>query len=453
MSEMIQPQFLSGATADFAEEPDVDLLARWDRHHAWWSGRSAAGLDPYSRRTLSRIGPTCRAAAWEGALYQGVNFGSQDYLNLASHPEICAAAKAAVDALGVHSAGSAALMGNTALSVELEERLAAFLGYRACTVFPTGWGAGYGAIRTLVRPGDHVLIDVLAHACLQEGARNSGAQVHSFPHLSNAAVERRLARIRRDEPGAGILVVTETVFSMDSDVPDIAGLQAICRRFGATLLVDVAHDLGAIAPHGGGHLELQGVLGQVDVVMGSFSKTFASNGGFVASNAPGLKLALRSVAGPFTFTNALSPVQAAIILKALDIVTSPEGAERRERLMANILHMRAGLAAAGFTPMGQPSAIVPVILGDSALSRLMTRHALEAGGIVNLVEFPAVSRNTCRWRIQVMAEHTPQQVDLFVKIASAARDEAHASLEALRAGDALPRPAAGLSMAEATPGD
>ena len=419
-------------TADFVDEGEPDLLARWNRHQAWWDGRHVSGLDPYSKYTRSRIAPTCKAAARGGTLYSGVNFGSQEYLGLASHPEVCEAAKATIEAYGVHSAGSAALMGNTALSVELERRLASFLKCADCTVFPTGWGAGYGAIRTLVRPGDHVLIDVLAHACLQEGARNATGNVHVFPHLSNEAVQRRLERIRREQPMAGILVVTETVFSMDSDVPEIRGLQALCHHHGATLLVDVAHDLGAIAPNGHGYLELQGLVGQIDVVMGSFSKTFASNGGFVASNAPGLKLALRYFAGPLTFTNALSPVQAATVMKALDIITSPEGTERRERLMENILRMRAGLAEAGFRLLGQPSAIVPVILGDSALSRLMTRYALNAGGIVNLVEYPAVSRNTCRWRIQVMADHTAAQIDLFIRIACAAREQAAAHVEFLR---------------------
>ncbi len=112
----------------------------------------------------------------------------------------------------------------------LEERLAAFLGYADCTLFPTGWGAGYGVIKALVTEQDHVLIDVLAHACLQEGARNATSKVHHFPHLSNDGVRRRLERIRQEDPQAGILVVTETVFSMDSDVPDIGGLQALCNR-------------------------------------------------------------------------------------------------------------------------------------------------------------------------------------------------------------------------------
>jgi glycine C-acetyltransferase len=454
MFDMVPPEFLTGATADFIDAEEPDLLARWDKHHAWWSGRLAHGLDPYSRRTTSRIGTQCRAEGRDGQVYSGVNFASQDYLSLASHPLICEAAKSAVETHGVHSAGSAALMGSTTLSMELEKRLARFLGYADCTVFPTGWGAGYGAIRTLARQGDHILIDVLAHACLQEGARNAGAQLHTFPHLSHEAVERRLTRIRREHPRAGILVVTETVFSMDSDVPEIAPLQALCRRFGATLLVDVAHDLGAIGPNGGGYLELQGLMGQVDVVMGSFSKSFASNGGFVASNAPGLKLALRVFAGPLTFTNALSPVQAAIVLKALDIITSPEGAARRGRLMENILQMRAGLEAEGFVPMGQPSAIIPVVLGESALSRVMTRNALQAGGIVNLVEFPAVSRNTCRWRIQVMADHTAAQIDRFLDIATAAREAAAAHIQFLREDQATPMPPPALPVyAEGLTGD
>lgn len=206
-------------------------------------------------------------------------------------------------------------------------------------------------------------------------------------------------------------------------------------------MVDVAHDLGCIGPTGRGILELQGMVGRIDLVMGSFSKTFASNGGFVATNNPALKLALRYNCGPLTFTNALSPIQAAVVLEALDIVRSPEGADRRESLMANILELRGSLGGAGFKLLGRPSAIVPVILGDSAASRLTTRYALAAGGIVNLVEHPAVSRNTCRWRLQVMADHKPRDIERFVRIAVDARKEAHAHLAFLSAEKAEAVPA------------
>lgn len=410
-----------GATTDFADLSTPNLLDRHSPLTDWFNARAAAGVDPYCRVTTHRIGPDVEALQRNGTRTAGVNFGSQDYLNLASAPQVVGAAHAAAEKWGVHSAGSASLMGLTGLTTELEARVAAFLGLKDATVFPTGWGAGYGVIKTLVTPRDHVVIDLLAHACLQEGARNATGNIHTFPHLSTDAVKRRLARIRRDAPSAGILVVSETVFSMDSDVPDVAALQQICREHGATLLVDVAHDLGAIGETGRGYLEIQGIVGKVDIVMGSFSKTFASNGGFVASNHPALKLALRSGCGPLTFTNSMSPIQAAVVLKCFDIVESAEGAQRRERLMDNILYMREQLETHEFRIPGQPSAIIPVFLGDNATSRLMTRYALENGAVVNLVEYPAVSRNTCRWRVQVMADHTKQHIDKFVQIAVAAR--------------------------------
>lgn len=412
-----------------------NLLDRWNPHQAWWDARLTAAVDPYCRATLGRIEPVAETRMRDGIVHGGVNFASQDYLSLAGHPAIAEAAKQAIDRWGVHSAGSPALMGNSSLSVELERRLADFLGYDDCTVFATGWAAGYGVIKTLVQPHDYIVIDGLAHASLQEGARNATRNVFSVPHLSNAAVARRLERLRRDRPGAGILVVTETVFSMDSDVPDIAGLVDICRRFGATLLVDAAHDLGAIGPTGRGFLECQGMVGRPDVLMGSFSKTFASNGGFVACSHPALKQALRSSCCPLTFSNALSPVQAAIVLKALDIVEADEGRQRRERLLANADRLRSRLRSAGFDVLGEPSAIVPVILGGTALSRLATRYALEVGALVNLVEHPAVSMNSCRWRLQVMADHTGGQLDEMACIAAMAREKA---ADDLQPSDAFP---------------
>ncbi|TXM66467.1 aminotransferase class I/II-fold pyridoxal phosphate-dependent enzyme [Methylobacterium sp. WL12] len=431
MFEHIGGEFLGGVTSDFTNEDGIDIIKRWDRYHAWLGGRLSHNIDPYSKFTSGSIATECSSGTRDGRSSNGVNFGSQEYLNLASHPKVHEAAKRAIDAYGVHSAGSAALMGNTKLSRELEDRLAGFLGYRDCTVFPTGWGAGYGAIKTLVRPDDHIVIDVFAHACLQEAAKNATSNIHPFPHLSNEGVRRRLQRIRRDNPNAGILVVTETLFSMDSDVPNISGLQAICREHNATLFVDVAHDLGAIGPTGRGFLEMQDMLGQPDILMGSFSKTFASNGGFVACNNPSLKLALRYNCGPLTFTNAMSPVQCAIVLKCIDIIESDEGAERRSLLMDNSTYMRSQLKEVGFKVLGQPSAVIPVILGGNGLSRLMTRYTFEAGGIMNLVEYPAVSKNTCRWRLQVMALHKREHVDHFIQLAVGARSKAEAHLATL----------------------
>lgn len=424
-------EWLTGTTADYRRESGRNLVARWDEHFDWVTSRYEAECEPYSKVTLDAISPQTRIHDHGGRPYNGINFASQEYLSLASHPRVKQAARDAIEHFGVHSAGSVALMGNTSESIALEREVADFLGVRDCTVFSTGWGAGYGLIKTLVRPGDHVVIDLLAHACLQEATRDSTANVHQFRHCSTEAVKSKLQRIRAKDPEAGILVVTETVFSMDSDVPDIPAVQALCREYGATLMLDVAHDLGAIGATGHGYLGTQGMLGEVDIVMGSFSKTFASNGGFVACNNPALKFALRYNCGPLTFTNAITPIAAAIVRQCLRIVRSEEGAQRRERLLANSQRLRSGLQAAGFEVLGQPSAIVPVILGGSALSRLMTKHCLRLGGIVNLVEYPAVSRNTCRWRLQVMTDHTPEQIDAFVAIAVQARALAQEELDVL----------------------
>ena len=435
---MISDPLRSSVTEQY-DPVGSNLLDRWNDHQSWWDERLASFVDPCCKTTLGRIGTECEMRTRDGRVHHGVNFASQDYLSLSSHPGIIDAARHAIDRFGVHSAGSPALMGNTAMSAALEERLAAFLGYGDCAVFATGWAAGYGVIKTLVRPEDCIVIDRLAHASLQEGARNATRNVFSVPHLSNSAVARRLERIRRDRPRAGILVVTETIFSMDSDIPDIAGLIEICRRWNATLMVDAAHDLGAIGPTGRGVLEHQAIVGKVDVLMGSFSKTFASNGGYVASNHPALKQALRSSCGPLTFSNAISPAQAAIVLKAIDIVDSVEGSDRRRRMLGNANRLRRGLDQAGFDVLGTPSAIVPTILGDSALSRLATRYALEGGALVNLAENPAVSLNTCRWRLQVMADHTAAQIDRMVEVAGSAREKAQLQLGAPRGDYALSR--------------
>jgi glycine C-acetyltransferase len=387
-----------------------------------------AGVDPYQKVTSGRI--TTETTGWmrDGKPFKGLNFASQDYLSLASHPHLVEAVVKTVRDCGVHSAGSSALMGNTEITERLERRLAEFLGYAECTVFPTGWTAGYGIVRLLAKPDDFVLIDILAHACLQEGANAASKNVSRFPHLSNTSVERRLKSIREKNPDAGILVVTETLFSMDSDVPNVAELQAICTAHGATLLVDCAHDLGAMGPTGRGMLEIQGMVGKVDVLMGSFSKTFASIGGFVATQHKGFKTVLRFCCGPQTFTNAMTPQQAAVILAAFDVVDSPEGDDRRTRLAANSVRMRESLARHGFELLGLPSSIVPAVLGESPLSRTMTKYAIEHGGIVNLVEYPAVSKNQCRWRLQIMADHTADQIDGFVEIAVEARTRASALL-------------------------
>jgi 7-keto-8-aminopelargonate synthetase-like enzyme len=324
----------------------------------------------------------------------------------------------------VHSAGSPALVGNTSYSVALERKIADFLKMEEAVLYPTGWAAGFGVIKGLVRSADHVVMDMLSHSCLQEGANAATHKIHLFRHLDNEYCRNILSKIRAKDKENGILVVTEGLFSMDSDTPDLAGLQALCHEFDATLVVDVAHDLGCLGEDGRGHIGIQNMLGKVDIVMGSFSKTFASNGGFVACKSRAVKEYLRFYSAPATFSNALSPVQAATILKAFHIVDSVEGRVERLALMANVLNLRHQLREAGLDYYGDPSAIVCVKMGTEGLARLVSKRLPELGLIANLVEFPAVPKGAARIRLQVMASHSEKNIADAVQILKTARQQA-----------------------------
>jgi glycine C-acetyltransferase len=415
---------LTGSARDFRDVSGPDIFTRVQGYADWQRGRLHNNLWPYSRATFSAPAPTCDIVDEAGQLVSGVNFSSQDYLNLSSHPYIKEAAVKAVYDHGVHSAGSAILLGNTKYSLDLEEAISDFLEYTHTTLFPTGWAAGYGVIKGLIRPKDHVIIDGLAHACLQEGAFSATPNVNICAHLNNRHVLRTLRKIRANDTENAILVVTEGLFSMDSDAPDLAELQELCHEYKATLLVDVAHDLGALGEDGRGQIGMQKLTGKIDIVMGSFSKTFASNGGFVCANASQLRQYLKAFAGPNTFSNALSPVQAAVVMRGFEIVRSAEGKQLRRSLLDAATYMRNKLVQHGFPPGGEPSAIVPVPLGEESFARLVSSRLPGRGVIANLVEFPAVAKGSARLRLQVMAKHTHRHVDRFVEGLEAAVTEA-----------------------------
>ena len=424
---------LTGSLREFREPRGSDLLARVKGFYRWQDLRRQHGLWPYSKSTDDAPKATCSAKDDAGRPFRGVNFASQDYLSLSSHPAIKEAAKSAIDEYGVHSAGSAAFLGNTRYSLALERTISEFLKLEHTMLYPTGWAAGYGAIRALIRADDHVVMDGLAHNCLQDGAIAATRNIHLHGHLNLQSVRRHLNRIRSRDKENGILVITEALFSMDSDTPDIATMQDICREYNATLLVDVAHDLGNVGEHGTGHIGLQRMLGKVDIVMGSFSKTFASNGGFVSCNLPEVKEYLRYFGSAGTFSNALSPVQAATVLKAFDIVKSDEGRTLRAALMKNVVYLRDELKRLGMEVIGNPSAIVSAKVGDEALARLVSQRLPSLGVVANLVEFPAVAKGSARFRLQVMAKHTKANIDDLIGRLYSALDEAQASYRTYRA--------------------
>lgn len=410
--EAIPAQALTQIASDILIPGGQDMLARWDAHQAWWEARLRHGVAP---------GPPGHA----GIMAAELNLALRDHLNLSTHPAVQAAARLALERHGLRG-------GDDGLVGELEQRVSRFLGYGECILFPTGWAAREAVVTALARPGDHIVMDEAVTQGLRAGAVQSGARLHAFAHLCNEDALRQLAALRAAAPRAGILLLTESLFPLDSEAPDLPGLLALCRQHGATLLVDVSQDLGNLGADGRGNLGAQGMLGLADVVTGGFRRSFASQGGFVATQARSLRLGLRHQgAGPQGASPPLSPVQLATVLAAFDTVVSFEGAARRQRLIRNAILLREGLRMAGFTVLGEPSATVPVLLGPPALSRLMTRLAREAGVLVDLAEPPRVARQACRWTLQVAADHTPAQMRRMVGIASQARDRALAHARAL----------------------
>ncbi|MFI9383485.1 aminotransferase class I/II-fold pyridoxal phosphate-dependent enzyme [Kutzneria sp. NPDC052558] len=394
---------------------------QWRRSHVtrgqWGYHRTMSTA--YSQRRPRSHDETSRQSS-------GVNLISQDYLSLGTHPAIREAIVTTLDTYGPHSAGSPCAAGETALSDELCEQISQLLAMSHVVLFPSGWAAGFGVVQALVRRSDHILVDELSHACVQEGVAASRCRnVTRFRHLDNDAVQSALRRIRGSDATGGILVITESLFSMDSDTPDLAELQKICREFDATLVVDQAHDIGVLGPDGRGNAAAQGMLGQLDLVVGSFSKCLASNGGYIATNSAPVAQYLRYFASTHIFSSALSPLQAAATSAAIRVVLSEDGARRREAVLRNAIRLRTGLSGPcrGIV-LGSPSPIVPLQVDSLAAARTALGIAERDGVLTHLVEFPIVPRGQARFRLTVGSGHRADDLDHAARTLARAIDEA-----------------------------
>lgn len=397
---------LSQGLSDFASPQGPDLLGRCEPFGAWVNASREASLLPFIRRHAGTPGRTAEVIDFGGHRYAGINLASQDYLGLATHPDVVRASVEATERAGTHSAGSEPMGGGLPDTVALEQELGALVGKRHVVLFPTGWAAGYGVLRALLRPGDQVVIDALAHNCLQHGAAASTPSVHAFRHNDLNSLERALRRARERQSGGAILVVTESLFSMDSDHPDFGAMQGLCRSYGASLCVDAAHDLGVLGPGGRGVLAEQGATDGTDLIIGSFSKTFACIGGYVATNSEAASFYVRAFSGSYTFSNAMIPGQLAAVREALRIVRSPDGDRLRLTALQRSSRLRLALASSGLGVTGRLSPIVLPVIGPEPIARLAQRHCLERGVIVNAVEYPACRRGEARFRLQVSPGHT-----------------------------------------------
>ena len=331
----------------------------------------------------------------------GLTFTRQDYLALSSHPAVRAAAMAA---MGGHRL-VASCQDRAAPVLALEHHLAAFLQFPAAATFPSGTEAIRQTFRALLRPDDHVILDSAAHPAMFETVLLSRAHPHRSPAASVEGVERRLMRLSRQPRRGRLVIALPAVSAYGSRVADLAELTALARQYGAILVADVTHDLGSMAPNGGGVTEIQSCLGRVDILLGSLGKTFGAPGGFAAFRDPDLKAAL-----PRGHTTPLSPVNAAAILAALDLVAGPEGQRRRRNLHGLSLRLRNHLMADGIRLLGKASPFVPILLPP--LTALPRTTLLEsAGPRVPLLQAPCVPLHAPRWRIQLTAAHSPADID------------------------------------------
>ncbi|WP_411901516.1 aminotransferase class I/II-fold pyridoxal phosphate-dependent enzyme [Methylorubrum thiocyanatum] len=334
---------------------------------------------------------------------RGLDFASQDCLGLSTHPDIVATAADTLRRLGVRSVCAATEAGAPGLALALERRIADFLQMEEALLCPTGRAAAQAVIRGLVRPADHVVIDAAIRGSLREISEIATDNLSAFRHLDAEHCRALLRAIRARDAENGILVVTESLSPLDSGTPDLAVLRALCDEYGATLLVDVSQDLGCLGEDGRGHLGLQDMLGRADLVTGSFSKSFASNGGFVAARTRAVTRCLR--AGDAA-AQALSPIQIAVILKAFAIIDDAEGRERRARLMRNVLNLRTALRDRALAVCGEPCTSVSVEVGTGEPARLAAARLAERGLLADL----AALTETGRLRLHVTAGHGDAEI-------------------------------------------
>lgn len=334
-----------------------------------------------------------------------VMLGSNNYLGLTSHPEVKAAAIEAVKRYGTGCAGSRFLNGTLDIHVELEERLARFMRKPAAVIFSTGFQVNLGVVSCLLDRSDIVYLDSLDHACIIDGARLGFARHARYRHNDMADLESKLAVAG---PEKGKFIVVDGVFSMEGDLVDLPAIVALKKRFDARLMVDDAHGIGVFGEHGRGTAEHFGLEDDVDLVMGTFSKSLAAIGGFVAGEKPVIEW-VKHHARSLIFSAAPPPASMGAVLAALDVLEREP--ERRAQLWDNTRFMLNELEGMGFDTGHSASPVIPLVVGEDLTSFRMTTRLLEEGVFVNPVISPAVPPGQAMIRTSYMATHTREHLE------------------------------------------
>jgi 8-amino-7-oxononanoate synthase len=386
----------------------VDVFAKVRGHEREEQLRAAreADLLPYFRLIESPALPVMEV---EGR--QRIMLGSNNYLGLTDDDRVKHGAADALERYGTGLTGSRLLNGTTPLHLELEAGIAQWMQTEDAIVFTTGHQANVGTLGTILAPGDTVIADSADHASILDGCLLSKAKLRPFRHGRLDKLERQLDRASAD--GGGVLVVVDGVFSMEGDVAPLREIAELCARFGARLMVDEAHGAGVLGARGAGASELFGVEADVDLRMGTFSKSLASCGGFIAGPHEVIDF-LRISSRAFLFTASGVPAAVGAALAALRIIRSPEGPELFARVLDNARYLSRGLGDLGFRVVeGEPAItpVVPVVVGDDWKAVLLWRALYDAGVYVNVAIHPAVPPGGALLRTSVMATHSRDVLD------------------------------------------
>ena len=397
-------------------EADVFAKARHHDRSELLEFARATDVMPYFRVLTSQAGPIVEMEGRETVM-----LGSNNYLGLTGDERVKRAAREALDTYGTALTGSRLLNGTIPLHIELEEELADWMGTEQALVFTTGYQANVGCIGTILGPQDTVICDSGDHASILDGCRISGAKLRPFRHNRMDKLERMLERSVED--GGGVMVVVDGVFSMEGDICPLPEVVELCRRYGARLMVDEAHGVGALGARGAGASELFGVEDSVDLRMGTFSKSFASCGGFIAGPAEVIEY-LRIAARSFLFSAAAVPAAIGAALESLRIIRS-EGPQLISKLADNAAYLHSGLNDLGLrvvepttTASGEQvlTPIVPVIIGEDVRAAMLWKALYDEGVYTNVALHPAVPPAGALLRTSLMATHEQEHLDRALAI-------------------------------------
>jgi 8-amino-7-oxononanoate synthase len=342
-----------------------------------------------------------------------IMIGSNNYLGLTTHPKVKEAAKASIDKYGSGCTGSRFLNGTLDIHEELEARLAKFVRKERALLFSTGFQTNLGTISTLVGKDDVILCDRMNHASIIDGCRLSFGRTIKFKHNDMEDLERVLNSPEIEEAGGAVLVISEGVFSMEGDLGTLPQIARLRKKYGFRFLLDDAHGIGYMGPNGRSTAEHFGVEKDTDLIMSTFSKSFASLGGFIAGPVEAIEF-IKHNARALIFSASMPPSAVATVLAALDIMENEP--QHRERLWRNVRKMHTAYRDLGFNIGRTESPVVPIIIGDFEKTLVFWKELFEAGVFVNPIVSPAVPPDMCLLRTSYMATHTDEELDRVVEI-------------------------------------